>query len=134
MAESNKVRKKTISPGLGVSDTKSVDTTMLEMLKRLDSPKSELGFGDALSAYSEGKLKSLKEARKFLEKNDGTSLEEAALQLSNQALRVGAVNMLKSSFELQSVARYKDFEEAETIVQSLELEYLRVRQDLEGVT
>lgn len=133
MAKSNKVLKKNIPTGLGTSTDGSVDHNMLEMLKGLDLPNSKLGFGDTIEGYSLNMLNALKHARKYLENGDNKSLEEAALEISQNALRVGAINILKSSYELQSVARYKDFTEAETIVESLELEYLKVRQDLESV-
>lgn len=133
MSDTNKVLKKTIANRLNSSQENSIDPKMIDMIKGLKLNDSKLGFSDSIASYSANMMNALKHARKYLESGDKNSLEEAALELSQNALRVGAINILKSSFELQSVARYSDFKEAESIVQSLELEYLKVRQDLEGM-
>ncbi|SME88407.1 hypothetical protein [Pseudobacteriovorax antillogorgiicola] len=133
MMKSTKVLSPQIAQGFSSKRSTSIDRNMLDMLKQISDPSSGLDFQSAIEEYSQKILHSLKNARQYLTTQNNQDLEQAALELSTHALRVGAAGMLKSAFELQSVARYKDFEQAEVIVQDLELEYLNVRRDLESV-
>lgn len=118
----------------GSSERVSIDRNVIDMLRALELPENVGDFSEALSIYSEKLAFSIKEVNKFLMEKDLINLEKAAQMLSQNALRIGAVQILRSAYELQSVARLSDLHEAEIIVQSLQLEYLKVRQDLEKVT
>ncbi|NRA64474.1 MAG: hypothetical protein HRU19_08325 [Pseudobacteriovorax sp.] len=109
----------------------SIDSSVIDMLRSLELPEAVASFSESLDIYSQKLASSLKRAHTSLESSDLAGLEESALDLSQNALRIGAVNMLKASFELQNVARCRDITQAEAIVQNLELEYLKVRRDLE---
>lgn len=128
-----KIHSKKIRTRLNDYDDSSVDSRMLDMLKQLEDNKNQLGFYDKIAEHSEKILGTLQMARVHLKNTDNIQLEESALALSNHALRVGAANLLKYSFELQNVARYQDFAEAELIVDNLEAEYQKVRRDLEKI-
>ncbi len=134
MTDPKKVLPKVIPNKIGVETKKlSIDHAVIEMLRSLELPDNTTDFSESLAIYAEKLAFSLKEAHQSLIEKNEASLEAAALKLSQHALRIGAVKMLRSSYELQNVARCCDFQEAAAIVEGLQIEYLRVRQDLENV-
>ena len=112
------------------SNPPAIDAAVLEMLRGLSLPPETNTFGEALASYADELASALKKAHQSLAACDELELEQTALDVSQHSLRVGAVNMLRSSFELRNLARLKDFHQAQTIVENLELEYLKVRQEL----
>lgn len=112
-----------------------IDPEMIAMMKALQDAGDANKFTESLQNASERVRKAIGKARNCLAMKDPTaeSLEEVALEISNFALQLGAKNILKSSIELQHVARCGASGEAAGIVQEIELEYLKVQQGLQGV-
>ncbi|MFW7378014.1 MAG: hypothetical protein ACOH5I_04330 [Oligoflexus sp.] len=112
----------------------SIDSHMLDWLKSLDLPeKAEGSFVESLGIYLEQLGNTLQKARRELHGTNPTSLEGIALDLSHNALKIGAINILRASFELQNLARCGAYRDAQDIVDQIEVEYLKVQQSLENV-
>ena len=111
-----------------------IDADMLQMLRNLEPPEgSPLSFRDRLGVYMTSLSESLKHAQQSLRLEDFQKLEEAALKLSHLALNLGAVNMLRGSFDLQNLARCGALADAKDLMRQLEHEFLRVQQGLDEV-
>lgn len=111
-----------------------IDTHMLEWLKTLNLPEQTAGdYAVAINGYLEQIGRSLRQARQGLNSQNRESLEEIALELSHNALKLGAINILRASFALQNLARCGAFRDAQDVVEQIEVEYLKVQQGFENV-
>jgi hypothetical protein len=116
------------------STAMGIDTQMLEMLKSLHLPEHGAGnFSAALAFYTANLGTALREARRQLADQNHQQLESKALDISQNALKMGASRMLSSAFALQNLARCRAFTEASSIIDEIETEYRKVLQGLEGV-
>ncbi len=113
-------------PTLGMA---SVDGRMLEMLKTL-STSDGLDFSELLSTHLEKIACDLRLAFHFNSNGDRIGLDRLAQQLAQNALRVGAVQILSSAIELQGLARWGEFSAIENLLGNLELEVHAVREEL----
>ncbi len=107
-----------------------IDEEVIGMLKALQFPNDEEKFSDRIALSLEKVGANLKKARITAGRLDGRELEEAACELSKNALMIGAVNLMKGSYELQACARRADWESAMEAISVLEIEYFRAQQGL----
>lgn len=107
----------------------AVDAQILQLLKSLTGP-NDLDFSELLSTHLEKISCDLRLAYHFLGAGDRSGLDGLAQQLTQNALKVGAVQILSSAIELQGLARWGAFSDIEQLLGNLELELAAVRQQL----
>ena len=119
--------------GLGEFSHKpaSVDGNLLDLFKSLNYqalPYSS--FSDLLADHVDMIGYDIRKAFVLISERDGSGLDLIAQKLSQNALKVGAVKILSSAIEMQSLARIGDFSAAEKILGELEIELHAVREVL----
>lgn len=124
-----KVSAKHVGPDQ--KDEPAIDVSVLKMLKSLDLQDHGVSFSERVAMFADKIAVNLKSLRASLGKQDFRSLETLACELSANALMVGAVKILSSSYALQSAARLGDMPIAMSIADQLELEFVWAKQGLE---
>ena len=106
-----------------------IDSSILNLVTRFEDGDPVLisirEFVDDLSAT----MVALKNA---LKAHDGKWLDNVAQELSQYALKVGAVRVLKLCFEMQATARLSDMQHAEILAKQIEEEYKKAKETLSG--
>lgn len=109
----------------------AIDVSVLKMLKSLDLPEHGMNFSERIAMFADKIAANLKTLRASIRKQDFRLVETLACELSANALMVGAVKILSSSYALQSAARLGDMPIAVSIADQLELEFVWAKQGLE---
>lgn len=112
----------------------AIDPEMLEMGKNLSSSPDSQSFRRTLLDHSESIRTLLKTARQHLHDKHFESLEEVAIAMSNNALKLGAKDLLGSCIGLQNWSRCRAYLEAENVLNSIECEFILVREDLDTMS
>ncbi len=126
----SKVSFKNVGPESS-KDEPAIDLSVLQMLKGLDLQEHGVDFSERIAVFSDKIATNLKSLRASLGKHDFRLLESLACELSANALMVGAVKILSSSYALQNAARLGDLSIAIHIADQLELEFVWAKQGLE---
>ena len=116
-----------------MSEKKGVDKQMLALALGIQEGDDFASFEELLTNNAHTVRLMLKEARSKLINHMPDELEQLAVQLSHGAMKLGAQAMFGLCINLQSWARRKAWQEATQLMNELELEYLRVRDDLENL-
>lgn len=106
-----------------------VDSQILELLKSLNGP-NDLDFSQLLSTNLEKIACDLRLAFQSASARDRVGLDGLAQQLTQNALKVGAVQILSSAIELQGLARWGDFPAIEQLLGNLEVQLTEVKEQL----
>jgi hypothetical protein len=112
------------------SDHSSIDKQLLDLVKSMNHTDSGLNFAESLASHIDKIGYDLRLAHHLLAQNDRQGLDHLAQQLTQNALKVGAVKILSGAFEIQGLARIGDFTGVSEALGSLEVEYQRVRSQL----
>lgn len=112
------------------SDLVTIDPAVLALLKALPVAEDNASFEERVAFYTERIGSNLKAVRATLVAKDFRKLEGLACELSTNALMVGAVRILSSSYELQNAARLGDGTIAETLADQLDMEFLWAQDGL----
>jgi hypothetical protein len=115
------------------SGKKGVDKQMLALALGIQEGDDFACYEELLTDNAHAVRLMLKKARSTLINHMPDELEQLAVQLSHGAMKLGAQAMFGLCINLQSWARRKDWQEATQLMNELELEYLRVRDDLENL-
>ena len=108
----------------------AVDSSILAMLKKLSLSSEGASFSDQIHEYTERICDNLHLLESFVHTGNLPKLEEEAYKLSQNSLRVGAVGIMKLSYELQSVSKCGNVREAGHLVLSIKNELQQVKQGL----
>lgn len=117
----------------GLTERKGVDQQMLALALGIQENDDFSDFEEVLTEHAHYVRLMLKDARSTLIKHDADELEDLAVRLSHGAMKLGARAMFGLCINLQSWARREDWQEATQLMNELELEYIRVRDDLENL-
>lgn len=109
----------------------AIDVSVLRMLKSLDLQEHGVEFSERVTMFADKIAVNLKSLRASIGMRDFRLLETLACELSANALMVGAVKILSSSYALQNAARLGDMPIAVSIADQLELEFVWAKQGLE---
>lgn len=110
-----------------------LDESMVDMLQTIES-KDECVSNEVLLNLHEDMGFLLKKSRIALMDAEYIELERNTIELANKALLVGAKKMLKSIYELQSLARCNNKLEASKTLDCLEYDWLIVRDEIETIS
>ena len=116
-----------------VREKKGVDQQMLAFALGIQESDGFSDFEEFLTENAHNVRLMLKDARSTLIKHNSDELEELAVKLSHGAMKLGAKAMFGLCINLQSWARREAWQEATQLMNELELEYLRVRDDLDNL-
>lgn len=108
----------------------TIDHAVLALLKSIPLTDETPSFEERVALYADRIGANLKAVRSSLRAKDVVKLETLACELSTNALMVGAVRILSSSYELQNAARLGDWTIAETLADQLDTEFLWAQDGL----
>ena len=112
------------------SEQGSVDTQLLALLKSMNAKDSGFDFVEAVASHLDKIAYDLRLAHHLLTQGDRKGLDTLAQQLTQNALKVGAVHILSGAIEMQGLARMGDFSALSEALGHMEVEYQRVRSQL----
>lgn len=112
-------------------ETCAVDRGSLELIASIEGRLLDSSFIQELYESIKVFEGDLKSARVALYTNNFDEIARLCLSMSISAVRVGGLGLLKLCFELQRVGRVHALSFGEEIVCELELEYLKLRDELE---
>ncbi len=128
--KSKVVRQKEI-PGPGEeAASAAVDSSLLEMLRTLQSAGDKQSFTDLLSSGVQKIGYDLRLAHHLIRQQDRNGLDQLAQAITHNALKIGAVRILSTAIEIQGLARIGDFMAIEELVTGLEDELRAVEKQL----
>ena len=110
-----------------LSEDQVIDPTVLAMLAALPKAVDMVARVHAFEQQMSSKMSLLRAA---VGAHNCGALEDIASEISRQAITVGAVKILKLSYELQSLARCGAYEEAGRISCELEVAFTQAQESL----
>lgn len=111
----------------------AIDVEMIRLAMGLNKDADNAHFRDVLVDHSEALRGLLKKARMVLHEKKFESLEELAIEMSHNALRLGAKELLGSCIGLQNWSRCKAMAEAEEVLNAIEGEFALACEDLDNL-
>ena len=124
------VRQKELNAPGEESPATAVDSSLLDMLRSLQEAGSSQSFADLLSSGVQKIGYDLRLAQHLIAQRDDKGLDQLAQDLTQNALKVGAVRLLSRAIEMQGLARIGDFESLSELVAGLQEELKTVEKQL----
>ena len=108
----------------------AVDFSILAMLKKLGPDSEGMTFSEQIREFTERICDNLHLLESFVHTGNLSKLEEEAYKLSQNSLRVGAVGIMKLSYELQSASKCGNVSYAGRLILSIKEELQQVKLGL----